>query len=69
MTETTATAESTSPFAVDRPGKEHRGYTPTFALASFGLFFAILTPDPRRPLGQDPGTGQPRAGCPCSSAS
>ena len=44
MTETTAPPVSPAPFAVDRPGKEHRGYTPTFALASFGLFFAILTP-------------------------
>src|SRR6187431_1498268 len=44
MTEIIAPAEGAAPFAVDRPGKEHRGYTPTFALASFGLYFAILTP-------------------------
>lgn len=44
MSHTAATSENTSPFAVDRPGREPRGYTPTFALASFGLFFAILTP-------------------------
>ena len=44
MTETTAPPVSPAPYAIDRPGKEHRGYTPTFALATFGLFFAILTP-------------------------
>jgi MFS family permease len=32
------------PFAVDRPGREPRGFTPTYALATFGLFLAILTP-------------------------
>ncbi|ANJ27183.1 MFS transporter [Agromyces aureus] len=41
MSQTTA---APAPFAVDRPGKEPRGYTPTFALAAFGLYFAILTP-------------------------
>jgi MFS family permease len=35
---------SAAPLAVDRPGREPRGYAATFALASFGLFFAILTP-------------------------
>lgn len=35
---------SPSPFAVDTPGREPRGYAPTYALATFGLFFAILTP-------------------------
>lgn len=44
MTDTIATPPAGGPLAVDRPGKEHRGYTPTFALATFGLFFAILTP-------------------------
>jgi MFS family permease len=33
-----------SPYAVDTPGREPRGYAPTYALATFGLFFAILTP-------------------------
>ncbi len=32
------------PFAVDKPGREPRGFTPTYALATFGLFLAILTP-------------------------
>lgn len=40
---TTETAQQ-SPFAVDTPGREPRGYAPTYALATFGLFFAILTP-------------------------
>jgi len=44
VTETNAPPVSPAPYAIDRPGKEHRGYTPTFALATFGLFFAILTP-------------------------
>ena len=44
MNGTTAPAVGPEPYAIDRPGREHRGYTPAFALASFGLFFAILTP-------------------------
>jgi len=40
----TTEAPSPSPYAVDTPGREPRGYAPTYALATFGLFFAILTP-------------------------